>query len=256
MKAGLNLYSIRNCLKTEESYLQTMKDLAVMGYSYVQFSGRELDADLIRRGTEVSGLPVVLTHVPMERIIGDTDTLMAEHESFGCHNIGLGMMPLDILLDFDRSQQTLMELEKVAAYMEQRGFQFFYHHHQFEFFRQNGSSLFDRIVELAPHIHLTLDTYWLQYAGADVCDVIDRLAGRVECMHLKDYQIILKEGDKPKFEPIFAPVGEGNMNFAKIVEHARAAGTQYFLVEQDNAAVLSDGMEQVARSIRYIQNHL
>ena len=31
----------------------------------------------------------------------------------------------------------------------------------------------------------------------------------------------------------FAEVGEGNLDFASIIEHAQTAGAQYLLVEQD-----------------------
>ena len=82
MEAGINLYSIRNKIKTEEDFLQTALALREMGYTYMQFSGGVYDAPMIARVCGASGLPVVLTHVPMDRIINDTDALMREHESF------------------------------------------------------------------------------------------------------------------------------------------------------------------------------
>ena len=252
MNYGLNLYSIRNYLDTEENFLAAAKQLKEMGYSYIQFSGAPLNADMIKRVSEESGLPVVLTHVPMNRILNDTEALMDEHASFGCKYIGLGSMPKDIIFDKNKMMETVAALDAAGARMEERGFKFFYHHHHFEFYRHDGETVFDYILKNAPHIHLTLDTYWLQYGGVDVCDAIDRAAGRIECVHLKDYKIVWKEGDKPGFEPQYSPVGDGNIDFAKAVAHAREAGCEYFLVEQDNAAKLPDTMEQVARSARYL----
>ena len=69
MKAGLNLFSIKNLLDTEENFLATAYKLKEMGYSYVQFSGAPYDADMIARVSSASQLPVVLTHVPMDRIL-------------------------------------------------------------------------------------------------------------------------------------------------------------------------------------------
>ena len=99
MQAGLNLYSIRNYLDTEEHFLEAAKALKEMGYSYIQYSGGAFDADRIARVSAQAGLPVVLTHVPMDRIINDTQALMAEHEKFGCRNIGLGAMPPTAIAD-------------------------------------------------------------------------------------------------------------------------------------------------------------
>ncbi|MBQ9079649.1 MAG: sugar phosphate isomerase/epimerase [Clostridia bacterium] len=252
MKFGLNLYSIRNYLDTEENFLTAAKQLKQMGYSYMQFSGAPLDAGMVARVSAASGLDVVLTHVPMDRILNDTDALMQEHASFGCKYIGLGSMPKDVIYDKARCFETVAALDEAGARMEEKGFKFFYHHHHFEFYRHNGETVWDYILKNAPHINFTLDTYWLQYGGVDICDVIDRAAGRIECVHLKDYMIAYKEGDKPNFEPRFAPVGDGNIDFGKVMKHAAAAGCKYYLVEQDNAAKLPDPMEQVERSIRYL----
>lgn len=253
MKAGLNLYSVRNYLETEASFLEAASKIKQMGYDYVQYSGGAFDAGIIKRVSEKSGLPVVLTHVPMARILGDVEALMDEHETFGCKNIGLGMMPKSVIADKTLCYETISALDEAGAKMEKRGFKFFYHHHQFEFYRHDGKTVFDYILDNAPHINFTLDTYWLQYGGADVCRSIDKACGRIECLHLKDYAIALKSSESPEFEPTFAPVGDGNIDFAPVIEHARAAGAKYFLVEQDNAANLPDTLGQVERSIRYLK---
>ena len=101
MKVGLNLFSIRNLIKTEEDFLDTAKKLSEMGYAYLQYSGAPFEPERIARVSKATGLPVYLTHVPMDRIISDTEKLMDEHELFGCKNIGLGMMPLEITVNDD-----------------------------------------------------------------------------------------------------------------------------------------------------------
>ena len=128
MNAGLNLYSIRNFLDTEENFLSAMLKLKEMGYSYMQFSGAPFDAERIKRVSEASGLPFVLTHVPMDRILNDTDALMAEHALFGCKNIGLGMMPKEALADENKCRETIAALEDAAIRMAEKGFKLFYHH--------------------------------------------------------------------------------------------------------------------------------
>lgn len=254
---GLNLYSIRNLIKTEEDFLATAHKLREMGYAYLQFSGAEYDPACIQRVSEASGLPICLTHVPMERILNDTDALMAEHESFGCRNIGLGAMPRDILLDDEKFKETVAALDAAAERMAQNGFAFFYHHHQFEFMRRNGETLFDYMVKNAPHVSFTVDTYWLQYAGVDILATLDKLKGRMACTHLKDYAIRYVEKDEKKeFKPTFAPIGSGNIDFAPVIAKMRENGAKYIFVEQDNAADLPDTLGEVEASIRYIKNNL
>lgn len=255
MKFGLNLFSIRNYLETEEAFLSAANALKEMGYSYIQYSGAPFDAERVGRVSEKSGLPVVLTHVPMDRILNDTDALCAEHLSIGCKNIGLGMMPIDVIMDREKCFSTIAALDAAGARMEELGCKLFYHHHHFEFYRHDGVTVFDHILNNASHINFTLDTYWLQFGGVNICETIDRLTGRIECVHLKDYMIAPKEGEKPGFEPRFAPVGDGTIDMAAVIAHATAAGAKYFLVEQDNAAKLPDTMGQVERSIRYLNTN-
>ena len=258
MQAGLNLYSIRNYLDTEEHFLEAAKALKEMGYSYIQYSGGAFDADRIARVSAQSGLPVVLTHVPMDRIVGDTQALMEEHAKFGCKNIGLGAMPPDAIADEVRCKQMIEQLNKAGEVMQQNGFSLFYHHHHFEFFKHGGQTVFEYMIENAPAINFTVDTYWLQYGGVSIMDFLPKLDGRMECVHLKDYRIETPlKADAPfSLNPRFAPVGEGTIDFVKVAAQMKELGAKYFIVEQDNACEFPDPYAQVQSSIDYIRKEL
>lgn len=254
MNAGLNLYSIRNLISTEEDFLATAKKLREMGYSYLQFSGAPFDAGMIARVSAASGLPVYLTHVPYDRIVGDTEALAREHLSFGCHRIGLGALPLDKLNDETALEECIAALEQAAVRLAELGCTLHYHNHHFEFLKINGETVLDKILRMAPHVQFTLDTYWVQYGGASILSVIEKLKGRIECVHLKDYAIYKKE--EKKFEPGFAPVGSGTIDFPTVVAAMKAAGSTCFFVEQDDAAKQPDPLVPVKESITYILNNL
>ena len=55
MKAGLNLFSIRNLIKTEKDFLDTAIKLREMGYSTMQYSGGEFIPERIARVSKASG---------------------------------------------------------------------------------------------------------------------------------------------------------------------------------------------------------
>ena len=259
MKAGLNLFTLRKSIATEADFLNTANRLRDMGYSYLQYSGGPYDADMIARVSKESGLSIVLTHVPMDRILNETEALMEEHARFGCHNIGLGAMTKEALIDEKLCYEKIDELNAAGEKMQKNGFNFFYHHHHFEFIKYNGETVFDYMIKNAPYINFTADTYWLQYGGVDIETYLAKLNGRIECVHLKDYGITSKieeETGKVKFEPVFVPVGDGTIDFKRAVEAAKASGAKYFLVEQDNAPTFDDPFEQVERSIKYITENL
>ena len=253
MEFGLNLFSLRTLIGTEQGFDETVGRLKEMGYSFLQYSGGPYDPDMIERVSKKHGMPVVLTHVPMQRILDEPDALMEEHARFGCKNIGLGAMDIFKITDKDAMQSIVSGLERSAQRMNEKGYKFFYHNHHFEFYKHDGRTVLDYMIENAPHVNFTLDTFWVQYGGASITDTVRRLKGRIECVHLKDYMLVPNKEAFAFFEPKFAPVGDGNIDFKLLIPEMQAAGAEYFIVEQDNACDLEDSMAQVERSIKYLK---
>ena len=106
-----------------------------------------------------------------------------------------------------------------------------YHNHNFEWERlSTGRTMMDVLLDSMPEglMGVTLDTYWVQAAGADICAWIEKLQDRIPCVHLKDMAV-------KGFEQRMAAVGEGNIDFAKILVLLKKLGkTKHILVEQDN----------------------
>ena len=71
------------------------------------------------------------------------------------------------------------------------------------------------------------------------------LRGRSECVHLKDLSIV---GGKQRM----AVLGEGNLNFPKIIAAAECAGAEHLLVEQDDCYG-EDPFECLKRSYGYLR---
>lgn len=256
MKFGLNLYSIRNLVGTPEGFRETAHKLKEMGYDTLQISGVPYDPELIASVSKETDMPIVLTHMPLDRIINDTEALMDEHALFGCTNIGLGSFPFDKMEVPEQMVEQVAQLNEAGEKMAKRGFKFFYHNHHYEFYKNNGQTVYDYMIENAPYINFTLDTYWLQYGGVDIVDYINKMAGRIDCIHLKDYQIIRKRVSPTEtggVAPDYAPVGKGTLKWGEIIPAALASGTKHLIVEQDSAALYPDTLAEVKLSIDYLK---
>ena len=145
------------------------------------------------------------------------------------------------------------QIGEAAARVKAAGGEFFYHNHNFEFQRlSTGETVFDRILNTLPDVNFTLDTYWLQSGGVAVLEYIKKAAGRLCCVHLKDYLPTFPEG---QFKAKFAPVGEGNINWQDVIPAFRAAGAEYYLVEQDDATDYEDPFREVGSSIAYLKKN-
>ena len=105
-----------------------------------------------------------------------------------------------------------------------------YHNHDHEFRKIGGKTILEKMAEdFAPdEMGFTLDTFWVQAGGANPVEWIEKLKGRLPCIHLKDFQF----ARGPIHDHICA-VGDGNINFEPVIRAAEDAGTEYLLVEQD-----------------------
>ena len=235
MKTGAQLYTLRAYTQNEKDFARSMKRVAQIGYSTVQISavGRDIRPERIREICDGEGLEIVLTHSDVNRILYDTDRLIAEHDIMGCKYIGLGAMP-DKYRTPEWAANFAEDFKEPARKIAAAGKLLMYHNHNFEFrkVKAEGAEGPKRLMEylcewFAPdELGFTLDTYWVQAAGADVCQWIDLLRDRIPSVHLKD-MAMSAEG------PVMAPVMEGNLNFDAILKKLEGTSCEYLLVEQD-----------------------
>ncbi len=229
MKLGAQLYTLRNYIQNEKDFYFSVKKVAEMGYKTVQISGigKDIKAEKIKETCDSFSLEIVLTHSDVNRILYDTEGLIREHDIMGCKYIGLGSMPDKYRTPFwiTRFAEDFKEpAKKIAA----AGKLFMYHNHHFEFEKINGKHMLEYLLEAftPEEMGITLDTYWVQAAGGDVCQWIEVLKDRLPCVHLKDMAVV-------GATPVMAPVMEGNLNFPAILEKLKAVNCEYLLVEQD-----------------------
>ena len=232
MVIGAQLYTVRDFAKDLDGFSETLKKVADIGYKTVQVSGTcEYEALWLKEELQKSGLSCVLTHIPPAALIENTEKVCADHDVFSCKNIGLGAMPGGGKVTDEIYEKFVSDFMPVAKKIDELGFKFFYHNHAFEFSKSSDGKLFiDKIAEAFPAelLNFTLDTFWVHFAGADVCEWIEKLSGRVECVHLKDMAATFNNRNR------MAPIGYGNMNFEKIISKSELAGSKYLLVEQDD----------------------
>lgn len=250
MKIGAQLYTVRDFARTTEDFSETLKKVADIGYRTVQVSGTcAYEAEWLRDELVKNGLECVITHTPISDIRDKTEKVCRDHGIFGCRNIGIGAIPGGKLTD-EVYEKFVLDFAPVSKRIAEAGYKLFYHNHAFEFSRSADGRIFmERILSDFPaeYLGITLDTYWVQYGGADVCEWIEKLSGRVECMHLKDMTATFNNGNR------MAPVGSGNMNFEKIIGASEKAGARYLLVEQDDCYG-EDPFSCLKRSYEYLRS--
>ncbi|MBQ9428847.1 MAG: sugar phosphate isomerase/epimerase [Clostridia bacterium] len=244
MKIGAQLFTVREFCKTTDDFADTLQRIADIGYKTVQVSGTcPFEAAWLAEQLQKTGLKCALTHTPKERLIAETEAVIAEHGIFDCRYIGLGYHKFTgETADYDAFCKTYLPVAEKIAHSDRH---FMYHNHASEFIKIGNQTILQKLFEdfSAAELGFTLDTYWIQVGGADPADYIERFSGRVQCIHLKDYA----------YGPTMAVVGEGNINFDRVFEKARDAGTEYMFVEQDHCNG-EDPFECLRRSYAYLKS--
>lgn len=228
MELGAQLFTLRDFCKTLPDFAETLKKVADMGYKTVQVSGTcAYEADWLKAELEKNGLRCVLTHTPMDKIRDKTAQVIADHKTFGCEFVGIGCAPNC----FAKGDEDWLELtgviEAAAKPLADNGMRLMYHNHACEFQRRaDRRTYYEHLLEYE-HLGFTFDTFWAQWGGMTVTDLIRSLKGRIPCVHLKDLAVRVNT-------PCTAPVGWGNLDFDAILAACADAEARYLLVEQDD----------------------
>ncbi|MDQ0195328.1 sugar phosphate isomerase/epimerase family protein [Paenibacillus wynnii] len=245
---GAQMYTFREYTQTAEELRTTFQKLRSIGYTAVQVSGiGPIDPLVVKQIADENGLEICATHVPWTRLVDDLDALTKEHQLWDCKYIGLGGLPDMYRTSLEGYRTFVSEISAIAKLLKENyGLQFIYHNHDFEFERLEGgrTGMDILLAETDPdYVSFELDLYWLQAAGADPVEWIHKVNGRMQVVHLKDMAIIDRK-------PVFAEVGEGNMNYPGIIKACRETGVEWYVVEQD--VCRRDPFESVAISLDYL----
>jgi sugar phosphate isomerase/epimerase len=150
-------------------------------------------------------------------------------------------------------------MNKIAEPFKGTGYRLQYHNHSQEFrnFPQlNGKAgMAILIEETDPDIIMfELDTHWVAAAGGDPVQWINKVSGRIPIIHYKDYAFDWKAEDTGmgSVYKLYAEIGQGNLNWPAITEACKAAGVEWYIVEQDRTT--RDEFESLKISIDYMRS--
>ncbi len=225
------LYTVRQFVQTAADLAASLQKIRAIGYQAVQVSGIGPIADAeVKAMTDDLGLTICNTHVrPSEALWNNIDAVIAQHKLWNCHHVALGSMPAAYRAEGEAGYQRFAhEANQIGEKLHAAGLTFSYHNHSFEFTRYGKRTGLEIIyAETDPrYLQAEIDTYWVQHGGSDPAEWVRKVSGRMPVVHLKD-MIILND------QQTMAEVGEGNLNWATILPACRAAGVQWYAVEQD-----------------------
>src|SRR5690606_8530321 len=234
---GLALYTVREEMDKEPT--QTLEKVEAAGYAYVEAAGYQdgtfygMAPEEFKGHLKGLGLEPVSTHqgsVTLE----NADKQIADVKAAGFTYFTIPVPPMG-MFTYDQNTGMGMQgsvedladiLTQLGKKCEAAGLQLLYHNHDFEF-RANADGIvpIDYLLENTDpkYVNFQMDLYWVTKAGADPLAYFEKYPGRFKSWHAKDMDSLGR----------FAPVGEGTIDFKRILDKKEASGMKKYFVEQD-----------------------
>jgi sugar phosphate isomerase/epimerase len=246
MTISYQLYSSRNFGPLEK----TLKMVADLGYGKVEGYGglyaSLADLDTLKAILTANNLTMASGHFGLDMVEDDPSKVIHIAKELGMEHVFVPHLAADKRPTADQGWRDFGErLARAGQPIREAGFTFGWHNHDFEFSKTGGAHPLDLILEGGPDLALELDVAWVVRGGQNPLDWIEKYADRLVAAHVKD---IAPEGEKAN-EDGWADVGDGVMDWPRLIEALRKAGCGLFVVEHDNP---SDDARFASRSIAYL----
>lgn len=238
---ALQLYSIRNA--AQKDLAGVIKAVADMGYDGVEFAGyyghkpeeirKMLDANHLRCAGTHTGLDQLLGRryektAQLHKILGTKFMIVPGGIDAGLHSVG-------------GNDMTAKLFDELAYKAAKDDLMIGYHAHGGDFKDIDGETAWERFFGATKdNVIMQMDVGNCLGGGGNPYAVLKKFPNRSKTIHLKEHS---KNG---------APVGEGEVDWAKVFEICESdGGTEWYVVEHEvGDAVKLDGVEACIKNLR------
>lgn len=235
---GLALYTVRDDMNKDAK--ATLQAVADAGYKHIESAGYadgkfyNMAPAAFKKYVKSLGLKPISTHQGTVTL-DNADAMIADVKAAGFKYFVIPVPPMG-LFEYNREERTMgmkggaANLAEILTTLGKKcksaGLKLLYHNHDFEFKKdKDGIIPIDYLLENTDpkYVNFQMDLYWVTKAGADPVAYFKKHPKRFKIWHVKDMD---DEGR-------FAPVGNGNIDFTRILANKKLSGMKYYMVEQD-----------------------
>jgi sugar phosphate isomerase/epimerase len=239
---GVQLYSVRNPISKDVP--GTLARVHAVGFREVELAGTYgMSASQFRTELDRAGLRATSMHVGYEQFRDSLTAVLDEARTLGVQYVGTAWIPHnDGPLTEEAAHRAAADFSTWGRAAQERGLQFFYHVHGYEF--QPGASgalPMDILMRETPDnaVKFEMDVFWISRPGADPVAWLRKYPTRWRLLHLKD----MKKGTPTNVNSGSAnpdetevPVGTGQIDYRGVLRTAREIGVEKYFVEDETAA--------------------
>lgn len=261
-KMGLQLFTIRDAMA--KNVVESLKQIAAMGYqdtetygfdpstlSYYGYKAKDFLQLLKQNGIITTSGHYDLfkyLNVPQQDLLAYVDKCIE-----GAHILQQKYITWPWLDPADRNMDKFKllatKLNLIGERITKSGLGFAYHNHDFEFVDYNGTNGYEVIMnETDPKfVKLQVDLYWVSKAAPiSPAELFRKQPGRFVMWHIKDMDKVTKD---------YTEMGNGSIDYTKILPDAKLSGLEYYYIEQ-GGNFKKNSMESVQESASFFKKNL
>ncbi len=264
-KMGLQLYTLHQQMQADVG--GTLKKIASFGYNEVETYGFNYgdnkyywnsEPKLIKGLLDDNNLKSSSGHYDLDKFMlpGKTEQDLTRYVD-ECISGALILKQQYIVWPWlDPQSRTIEKFKVVAEKLNRIGeqiraakLQLAYHHHDFEFYEQDGQIGYDIILNETDSnlVKMEMDTYWFNHSSKLPAHYyFEKYRNRFPLLHLKDMDRNNRE--------LHTVMGDGSIDFKPFFNDKKLAGITHLFVEQGNN-YLPDAFSCVQRSAAYVSKH-
>lgn len=239
---GVQLYTLRSALA--EDLDGTLAAVAEIGYQEVElFQLHGLAPRELRGRLDAVGLRAASSHYGIGALRDDLEGTIE-----GALELGQSLMVVPSVPGGERSAEGLArvadDLNRAGERAREAGLRVGYHNHDWELAPlPGGTRPIDLLLDRTDPdlVDWQMDVFWTVHGGGDPMAMLERRAGRVTSVHVKD-----RTADGRMVD-----VGAGVIDFATILPRAEAQGLMHAFVEHDRPG---DPVQSVRRSYEHLSS--
>ncbi len=269
LPVAVQLYSVRDDM--EKDFYGTIRKMKEFGYDGVEFAGLFDEApEKIKAFCEEIGIVPISAHVPYYDMLENPEKVLADYKTIGCKYVVVPYLTEECRPGTDGFAATVEGIRKIGEAAKALGLQLLYHNHDFEFVKIGEEYALDVLYSSVSEelLKTEIDTCWVNVAGVNPSEYIEKYNGRSPVVHLKDFKRsgeklgklydligIDDEGSEQEEEDAFSfmPVGYGVQDMPAILAACEEAGAEWVVVEQDNPAKGETPENSVRLSREYLK---
>jgi sugar phosphate isomerase/epimerase len=258
---GIQLWTVKD--EAAKDLEGTLRKVYAAGFREIEFAGF-YDKPAAEVGALMKGIgfSLVSMHAGGGDIAKKGDQILADAKTLGLRYVicsSPGVPPEKEKLPWEERMKSVdlndwkWNADLFNAFgkkVKDAGMTFGYHNHSAEFKKFDGKTAFDFLFANTDPglVKIELDIGWVEVAQQDPIALLNQYKDRVVALHVKD---VAKRGADGK-EPPSVALGEGVVDWKKVIGTAKANGTKAFFYEQE-APFTRPILDSVKMSGEYLQ---